>query len=68
VAARLNTSEGIAAFPDFLYYFLGWFWVETHIFTMGRQVSHLLGTIGTPLVMLIWLSLLNPAKARARVH
>ncbi len=30
---------------------------------MGRQFSHLLGTIGMLVVMLLWLSLLNPPKA-----
>jgi hypothetical protein len=30
---------------------------------MGRQFSHLLGTIGMLLTMLLWLSLLNPPKA-----
>lgn len=30
---------------------------------MGRPFSHLLGTVGMLLVMLLWLSLLNPPKA-----
>ncbi|MGA7925176.1 MAG: hypothetical protein WCA20_04195 [Candidatus Sulfotelmatobacter sp.] len=30
---------------------------------MGRQFSHLLGTAGMLLTMLLWLSLLNPQKA-----
>jgi hypothetical protein len=30
---------------------------------MGRPFSHLLGTTGMLLVMLLWLSLLNPPKA-----
>ncbi len=30
---------------------------------MGRQFSHLLGTTGMLLSMLLWLSLLNPPKA-----
>ena len=30
---------------------------------MGRQFSHLLGTTGMLLVMLLWLSLLNPPRA-----
>jgi hypothetical protein len=30
---------------------------------MGRQFSHLLGTAGMLLTMLLWLSLLNPRKA-----
>ena len=30
---------------------------------MGRHLSHLLGTAGMLLVMLLWLSLLNPPKA-----
>jgi hypothetical protein len=30
---------------------------------MGRNLSHLLGTVGMLLVMLLWLSLLNPPKA-----
>jgi hypothetical protein len=30
---------------------------------MGRQFSHLLGTTGMLLTMLLWLSLLNPQKA-----
>jgi hypothetical protein len=30
---------------------------------MGRQFSHLLGTIGMLLTMLLWLSLINPPKA-----
>jgi hypothetical protein len=29
---------------------------------MGRPFSHLLGTVGMLLVMLLWLSLLNPSK------
>ena len=30
---------------------------------MSRQLSHLLGTIGMLITMLLWLSLLNPPKA-----
>jgi hypothetical protein len=30
---------------------------------MGRQFSHVLGTAGMLLTMLLWLSLLNPPKA-----
>lgn len=30
---------------------------------MGRQVSHLLGAAGMLLTMLLWVSLLNPARA-----
>jgi len=30
---------------------------------MGRQFSHLLGTTGMLLTVLLWLSLLNPSKA-----
>jgi hypothetical protein len=30
---------------------------------MGRQFSHLLGTTGMLLTVLLWLSLLNPPKA-----
>ena len=30
---------------------------------MGRQVSHLLGTAGMLLTMLLWLSLLSPIRA-----
>ncbi len=30
---------------------------------MGRQFSHLLGTTGMLLVMLLWFSLLNPSRA-----
>jgi len=30
---------------------------------MGRPFSHLLGTLGLLLVMLLWLSLLNPSGA-----
>jgi hypothetical protein len=30
---------------------------------MGRQFSHLLGTVGMLLAMLLWLALLNPSKA-----
>jgi hypothetical protein len=30
---------------------------------MSRQLSHLLGTIGTLITMLLWLSLLYPPKA-----
>jgi hypothetical protein len=30
---------------------------------MSRQFSHLLGTIGMLMTMLLWLSLLNPPKA-----
>jgi hypothetical protein len=30
---------------------------------MSRQFSHLLGTIGMLITMLLWLSLLNPPKA-----
>ena len=30
---------------------------------MGRQFSHLLGTTGALLTVLLWLSLLNPSKA-----
>lgn len=37
--------------------------VGLYISLMGRQISHLLGTVGTLLVMLLWLSLLNPQKA-----
>jgi hypothetical protein len=33
------------------------------MFDMGRQSSHLLGTTGMLLVMLLWLSLLNPSRA-----
>ncbi len=36
---------------------------EAYICDMGRQISHLLGTTGMLLVMLLWLSLLNPARA-----
>jgi hypothetical protein len=34
-----------------------------YISQMGRQLYHLLGTIGILLVMLLWLSLLNPPRA-----
>jgi hypothetical protein len=30
---------------------------------MGRHFSHLLGAVGMLLVMLLWISLLNPPKA-----
>jgi hypothetical protein len=30
---------------------------------MGRPFSHLLGTVGILLVMLLWISLLNPIRA-----
>jgi hypothetical protein len=30
---------------------------------MGRHLSHLLGTTGMILIMLLWLSLFNPPKA-----
>jgi hypothetical protein len=30
---------------------------------MGRQFSHLMGATGMILILLLWLSLLNPAKA-----
>jgi hypothetical protein len=30
---------------------------------MGRQFSHLLGTVGMLLILLLWLSLLNPRNA-----
>ena len=30
---------------------------------MGRHLSHLLGTTGMIVIMLLWLSLLNPHKA-----
>ena len=33
-----------------------------YISQMGRQLYHLLGTIGILLVMLLWLSLLNPPR------
>jgi hypothetical protein len=36
---------------------------EAYISDMGRPFSHLLGTVGMLLVMLLWLSLLNPPKA-----
>ncbi|MGA8214780.1 MAG: hypothetical protein WB799_14385, partial [Candidatus Sulfotelmatobacter sp.] len=36
---------------------------EAYIFRMGRNLSHLLGTVGMLLVMLLWLSLINPPKA-----
>jgi hypothetical protein len=36
---------------------------EAYIRDMGRPFSHLLGTTGTLLTMLLWLSLLNPPKA-----
>jgi hypothetical protein len=36
---------------------------EAYIRDMGRQFSHLLGTTGVLLTMLLWLSLLNPQKA-----
>jgi hypothetical protein len=34
-----------------------------YISSMGRHLSHLLGTTGAVLIMLLWLSLLNPPKA-----
>jgi hypothetical protein len=34
-----------------------------YIRDMGRQFSHLLGTTGMLLTLLLWLSLLNPQKA-----
>lgn|ERR1039457_3569787 len=37
--------------------------VTAYICAMGRPFSHLLGTVGMLLVMLLWLSLLNPPKA-----
>jgi hypothetical protein len=36
---------------------------EAYIRDMGRQFSHLLGTTGMLLTMLLWFSLLNPQKA-----
>ncbi len=36
---------------------------KAYISDMGRNFSHLLGTVGMLLVMLLWLSLLNPPKA-----
>jgi hypothetical protein len=36
---------------------------EAYICRMSRQLSHLLGTIGMLITMLLWLSLLNPPKA-----
>jgi hypothetical protein len=42
--------------------------VEAYISNMGRQFSHLLGTVGMLLIMLLWLSLLNPPKAERLVH
>jgi hypothetical protein len=36
---------------------------EAYIFGMRRPFSHLLGTAGMLLVMLLWISLLNPPKA-----
>lgn len=36
---------------------------EAYISDMGRPFSHLLGTVGMLLVMLLWLALLNPPKA-----
>jgi hypothetical protein len=37
--------------------------VTAYIPDMGRPFSHLLGTVGMLLVMLLWISLLNPPKA-----
>jgi hypothetical protein len=37
--------------------------IEAYIFGMGRPFSHLLGTVGMLLTMLLWLSLINPPKA-----
>jgi hypothetical protein len=42
--------------------FIGSF-AEAYIRDMGRQFSHLLGTTGMLLTMLLWFSLLNPQKA-----
>jgi spore maturation protein SpmA len=42
--------------------FIGNF-AEAYIRDMGRQFSHLLGTTGMLLTMLLWLSLLKPQKA-----
>jgi hypothetical protein len=36
---------------------------KAYIRDMGRQFSHLLGTTGMLLTMLLWFSLLNPQKA-----
>ncbi|MFZ2003034.1 MAG: hypothetical protein WAU73_26915 [Candidatus Sulfotelmatobacter sp.] len=36
---------------------------KAYICDMGRQLSHLLGTIGVLLSMVLWLSLLNPPRA-----
>ncbi len=36
---------------------------QAYIFSMGRPFSHLLGAVGMLLVMVLWLSLLNPPKA-----
>jgi hypothetical protein len=36
---------------------------EAYICEMGRQFSHLFGTTGMLLTMLLWLPLLNPPKA-----
>jgi hypothetical protein len=37
--------------------------IEAYISDMGRHFSHLLGTVGMLLTILLWLSLLNPPKA-----
>jgi hypothetical protein len=36
---------------------------EAYISDMGHPFSHLLGTTGMLLIMLLWLSLINPPKA-----
>ncbi len=39
------------------------FSLSEYISDMGRHFSHMLGTVGMLLVMLLWLSLLNPPRA-----
>jgi hypothetical protein len=37
--------------------------VKAYICDMGRQFSHLLGSVGMLLIVLLWLALINPPRA-----
>jgi hypothetical protein len=37
--------------------------IREYIYSMGRQLSHLMGTAGTIVTLLLWFCLLNPPRA-----
>ena len=37
--------------------------IREYSYNMGRQLSHLMGTTGIIVILLLWLSVLNPARA-----